>query len=178
MTPLNSAPRTGDNNGGVWTELAGVGDCEIKTLTNGCGTRMLNAERLRESREIIGRGGARVVGDAGEDDVSHFRPENLGNLIDGFVSHCAEEQHERPLADLLGESRAQGPCPSGIVGDVDDDLWTVCSGSEALEAGRPSGLADAASDAPRSDVVSLGGEFFGGGDGEGEIPELMTANKR
>ena len=110
---------------------------------------MLDAERLRQGGLVRWRQSTGITGGAGENHVRHLRPEDLCNLVHGFVGHGSEEQDQGPFAKLFAEGGAQGPGSGRIVSDVDDDLRALGGGGKALEASRPDGLARTAGDGLR-----------------------------
>ena len=126
-----------------------------------------------ELATALGDGGAEFVerGDVPIDDrLIHQRPEMLGRLEFGRVGRQEDE------ADPLGDDRALGSMPAGIVEHEDDAALAAGAGltGEAGEQFGEEGLGEAAAEIPERLAA---GRLHEGGDVQPLVPMMAERNR-
>ena len=92
----------GDDKNGLRARAGGLSQRPVPRLRRRFPRTSAAPRATRQGGKIGDGGGAGIAGSAGKDHMGHRGPENLCDLVHGFVSHGSEEQHHGTLAQLLG----------------------------------------------------------------------------
>src|ERR1700722_21030750 len=122
-----------------------------------------------------GRGnGARLAG-LGENYELGARKEQARDFVDGFIAHCAVDQKNFPVGEILVPEFQQFPCAGGIVRSIDIQRGSF---GESFEPAGPAGRSDSALEDIRTNGGSARSQKPSGGGGGERVANLKFTRKR